>query len=396
MLIKNGTIYTMAGEEPLTNTDLRIEDGRIAKIAPNLEARKDEKVLDARGTWVLPGFIESHCHIGLEEYGAGQEGEDGNEMSGPLTPEADALDGVYPADASFTHALRAGVTTVFTGPGSANVVGGLFVALRTWGKTADRMQIPGVRAMKCAFGENPKRVYGRDRKRPVTRMETAAILREILQNAKNYLLRKEEAVKKGEPFEMKRDLEQMLPVIRCEIPLKAHAHRADDILTAVRIAREFHVRLTLDHCTEGHLIADELCAVPYPALCGPTFTHASKPELRHKGFESVVELTKAGKICSVITDHPVIPIEMLPVCAGYAYKEGLSLMDALRTITLNPAKILGIDADYGSLEEGKIANITIYSDNPLSNLSRCLCTIGEGTVLWQDEKALLPPPVRKL
>lgn len=396
MLIQNGVLYTMVGEEPLTDCDLRIKDGKITKIAPKLKAQKGEKVLNVRGAWVLPGFIESHCHIGLDEYGAGPEGNDVNEMTSPLTPEVDALDGVFPADASFERAVKAGVTTVFTGPGSANVVGGLFIALRTWGKSADSMQIPGVRAMKCAFGENPKRVYGRDQKKPMTRMETAALMREILQNTKNYALRKEAAEKKDEPFEIKRDLEQMLPVIRREIPLKAHAHRADDILTAVRIAREFDLHLTIDHCTEGHLIADELSEVPYPALLGPTFTHASKPELRYKGFEAVVDLINAGKLCSVITDHPVIPIEMLPVCAGYAYKEGLSLMDALRTITLNPAKILGIDDRYGSLEEGKVANITVYSDNPLSNLSRCLCTIGDGEVLWRDDKALLPPPVRKL
>lgn len=397
MLIKNGTLYTMKGDEVLRSSDLRIRGDKIAEIGQDLTPEEGERVLDVKGAWVLPGFIDAHCHIGIDEVGIGREGDDTNEMSSPLTPEIDALDGINPMDTAFGQAVRAGVTTVMTGPGSANVMGGLFTATRTWGSVIDKMRLEGVTAMKCALGENPKRVYGSKGNKPMTRMESAALLREILQKAKNYLNKKEEAERKGESaaFEIKPELEHLIPVLRKEIPLKCHAHRADDILTSVRIAREFDVRLTMDHCTEAHLIADELAENDFPALIGPTLSTASKPELCHKGYQAIIELAKRGKCCCVITDHPVISIDLLPLCAGYAYKEGLPLMDALRAITINPARVLGIEKDYGSLEEGKHANLTIYSDNPLCNLSYCLFTIGDGKVLWQDiEHTAIEAPAR--
>lgn len=395
MLVKNGTLFTMVEEEGLIDYDLRIREKKIVEIGQNLQAENGEKVLDLHGAWVLPGFIESHCHIGVDEYGLGKAGDDCNESSSPVTPEVNAIDGINPADEAFQLALEAGVTTVFTGPGSASVLGGRFACLRTWGKSVDKMLIPEAQAMKCAFGENPKRVYGSQKKAPITRLGTGAIMRQSLNEARYYKESKELAAQKGEPFKENLAMENLLPVLERKIPLKAHAHRADDILSAIRIAREYNVLLTLDHCTEGHYIVDEIAESTWPALLGPSMSTTGKAETAKKSYETAIALTKAGVLCSVITDHPVTRIELLPVCAGMVHRLGLSLVDSLRLITLNPAKILGLDEQMGSLEVGKLANITIYDGNPLSNLSHCLCTIGEGEILHQVV-ASAKTPVYKL
>ncbi len=385
MLITNGKLYTMRLEEALQGYDLRIEGKRIQEIAQGLKPKKGEAVIDAKGGWVLPGFIDAHTHLGMMEAGYGWEGHDLNENSDPLVPEMRGIDGCNPLEASFSEARSSGVTTVMTGPGSADPLGGTWALIRTWGTVIDKMVLNPYVAMKSAFGENPKRAFGqRGNQAPVTRMATAALLRKGLIETKNYMARKAKAAEKGEPFDINLKWEQMIPVLERKAFLKAHAHRADDILTSIRIAKEFNLKMTLDHCTEGHLIADRLKQESYGALVGPTLMPASKVELQNKGFHTVVSLVKAGVKTAIVTDHPFVGIGLLTISAGYAWKAGLSLMEALRCITLSPAEILEIDADYGSLEPGKLANITIFDDNPLFNMSHCLFTIGEGEVIWKD------------
>lgn len=382
MLIKNGTLYTMTEDKPV-KLDIQIKNGKISKIAKNIKALKNEEVIDANGLWVLPGFIDGHTHLGMDENAIGFEGDDVNEMIDPMTSFVRAIDGCNPRDLYFKKALEAGVTMVMAGPGSANVVGGEFTTFKTYGENIDDMVIEKATAMKCAFGENPKRVYGKQGKLPRTRMGTAYVLRKALQDTKNYIIKKNKAKKNNEEFEIDLKFEALVPVIERKIPLKAHAHRADDILTAMRIAKEFNVLMTLDHCTEGHLIVDKIKENKYEAFVGPTMGMPSKVELKEKGFHTVVELNKKGVKTAIITDHPVTSIEYLPLCAGYAYKAGMPLMDALKAITINPAQMIGVGKIAGSLEEGKLANITIYNDNPLSNLSQCMYTIAEGEIVYR-------------
>lgn len=385
MLITNGKIYTMLDEEPLEGCSLRVEKGRIKEIGPQLKARKGEEVIDARGGWVLPGFIDAHTHLGMMETAMGWEGLDLNEMSDPVVPDMRGIDGCNPMDSSFEEARAAGVTTVMTGPGSAGPLGGTWALIRTWGSVIDDMVLDPYVAMKTAFGENPKRAFGqRAGKEPMTRMATAALLRKGLTETRNYMARKAKAAEKGEAFELNLKWEQLIPLMEKKVFLKAHAHRADDILTSIRIAKEFDLRMTMDHCTEGHLVVDRLKKEPYAALVGPTLMPASKVELKNKTFDTVVSLVHAGVKTAIVTDHPFVGIGLLGVSAGYAWKAGLSLMEALRCITLFPAQILGIEAGYGSLEPGKLANITIFDDNPLINISRCLYTFGEGQLIYRD------------
>lgn len=384
MLIQNGLVWTGIDNSSISGLSLRIEGSKIKEVGRDLRPYPEEDTIDAQGFWILPGFIDAHTHVGLSELGTGRECNDTNESSNPVTPEMNGLDGINPFDKGFELALSSGVTTVMTGPGSANVIGGLFVGLRTWGKSVDQMQIPGVRAMKGALGENPKRVYGKNGKEPKTRMAIAALLRQALLSARYYEQKKKLAESRGEPFEVKVGQEALLPVLRGEIPLKIHAHRADDILTAIRIAKEFQIRITLDHCTEGFLVMEDICQTEYPVLCGPTLNSAQKVEVRLKGNETLIQLSKRNHLCCVITDHPEISLSLLPVCAGLAVRDGLSEAEALRSITINPAKILGLEEKAGTLEAGKWANLCLYSGNPLSNLSRCLLTLGEGKILYQN------------
>jgi imidazolonepropionase-like amidohydrolase len=383
MLIKNGKIFTMLEDTPLERADLRIKGKKIAEIGKDLKPEKDEEVINAQGHWVLPGFIDGHTHLGIHESGLGFEGNDTNERSDPFTPQLRAIDGCNPNDVDFRDAVQAGVTMAMVGPGSGNTVGGGFMTIRTWGQDIDEMVIDPYSAMKCAFGENVRRLYGTQGKLPVTRMGTASILRKALTDARNYQARKAAAAEKGEVFDINLQYEPLLPVLERKIPLKAHAHRADDILTAMRIAREFNVRMTLDHCTEGDLILEEIKAAKLEAFVGPTLLTATKVETRNKSFDTLVKLNAAGIKVAVTTDHPVIPLSLLPICAGYAYKAGMPLIEALRAITRYPAEIIGQGDQYGSLAKGMFANITIYDDNPLSNLSHCLMTIGEGEVIYK-------------
>ena len=351
MLIKNATIYTAVLPEPIQG-DILIRDGKIAAVGPNLPA-EGEEVYDATGLSAYPGFVEAHCHIGLDGYGIGYEGADYNEHSDPVVPHLRAIDGIEPADPTFAMAARAGVTTVCTGPGSANVLGGTFVAIKTVGDRVDDMIVRDNVAMKCAFGENPKRCY--KEKGISTRMSTAAKLREALLRARQYKEKKDAG--KDVAFDMKS--EALLPVLEGKMPLKAHAHQANDLFTAIRIAKEFGVNLTLEHCTEGHKVADKLAAEGYPMAVGPSLTHATKFELRNKTFATPGILAKAGGHVCIITDSPVIPQHYLPLCAGLAIQSGMDRHDALRAITLNAAEHIGIADRVGSIEAGKDADIVL-------------------------------------
>ena len=383
LLIKNGYIKPMVGEDIENGCVLIDDQGKIAAVAENLTAPQGTEIIDAAGRLVTPGCVEAHCHIGLDNEGMGWEGHDYNEIVDPITPQMRAIDSINPQDEAFGLALRGGVTSACTGPGSANVVGGSFAAIKLAGKRVDKMIIKNPLAMKCAFGENPKRCYGKSsQKSPMTRMGVASLLRELLTKTKHYVEEKEEG--KNPAPDMK--LEAMIPVIKREIPLKAHAHRADDILTAIRIAKEFDVKLTLDHCTDGELIADELAQEGYPAFVGPSLGGKSKIELRNKSFSTAGSLYKAGVPISIITDAPVIPLQFLPLCAGLAVREGLPMDEAWRAITINPARQTGIDRRVGSLEVGKDADIVIWTEDPLTCIGgRAYITIVEGKVVCEAQ-----------
>ena len=364
LLIRNGLIFDAVHREPYT-ADILVKDGKIAEIGAGLTA--DCPTFDAAGLHVYPGFVEAHCHIGLDGSGIGFEGDDCNEMTDILTPQLRAIDGIYPQDPTFREALEAGVTTVCTGPGSANVLGGQFAVIKTAGHRVDDMIVRPFAAMKCAFGENPKRCY-KD-KNNYSRMSTAAKLREALLRAQEYDAKKQAAgddPAKRPPLDVK--LEALLPVLHGEVPLKAHAHRADDIFTAIRIAKEFGVRLTLEHVTEGHLIAEDLAQEDYPMAVGPSLTHASKFELRNKTFTTPGILAKAGCRVSIITDSPVIPQSYLPLCAALAVRAGMDPFDALRAITIRPAEHIGAADRVGSIECGKDADFVVM-DGPWNAVS---------------------------
>lgn len=364
LLIRNGLIFDAVHREPYT-ADILVKDGKIAEIGAGLTA--DCPTFDAAGLHIYPGFVEAHCHIGLDGSGIGFEGDDCNEMTDILTPQLRAIDGIYPQDPTFREALEAGVTTVCTGPGSANVLGGQFAVIKTAGHRVDDMIVRPFAAMKCAFGENPKRCY-KD-KNNYSRMSTAAKLREALMKAQEYDAKKQAAgddPAKRPPLDVK--LEALLPVLHGEVPLKAHAHRADDIFTAIRIAKEFGVRLTLEHVTEGHLIAEDLAKEDYPMAVGPSLTHASKFELRNKTFTTPSILAKAGCRVSIITDSPVIPQSYLPLCAALAVRAGMDPFDALRAITIRPAEHIGAADRVGSIECGKDADFVVM-DGPWDAVS---------------------------
>ena len=381
LLIKNGYIKPMGGEDIPCGCVLVGDDGKIVAVAAELEAPQGCTVIDAQGRLVTPGCVDAHCHIGLDNEGMGWEGRDYNEIIDPLTPHMRAIDSINPQDEAFHNAIEYGVTTACTGPGSANVVGGTFVAIKLVGKRVDDMIVKHPLAMKCAFGENPKRCYGQGlKKSPTTRMATAALLREILFKTQRYMRDKEDGKNPG--FDMK--LEAMIPVLKKEIPLKAHAHRADDIFTAIRIAREFDVDITLDHCTDGALIAEELAQEKLPAFVGPTLGGKSKIELRNKSFTTPAALYAAGVPISIITDAPVIPLQNLPMCAGLAANAGLPMEEAWKAITINPAKYTGIGERVGSLEVGKDGDVVIWDADPLTTVGACACTtIIDGKIVYQ-------------
>ena len=381
LLIKNGYIKTMAEKDIPGGSILIGDDGKILTVAQEISVPEGTDIIDAAGRLVTPGCVDAHCHIGLDNEAMGWEGMDYNEIVDPITPHLRAIDSINPMDEAFGNALRGGVTAACTGPGSANVVGGTFVAIKLHGKRIDNMVIKNPAAMKCAFGENPKRCYGQgSKKSPMTRMATAALLRELLFKTKRYMEDKKSG--KNPPFDMK--LEAMIPVLEGKIPLKAHAHRADDILTSIRIAKEFGVGLTLDHCTDGALIADELAKEGFPAFVGPTFGNKSKIELKNKSFTTPKALADAGVKISIITDAPVIPLQYLPMCAALAVNAGLDTDYAWRAITIHAAESIGIGDRVGSLESGKDGDVVIWTADPMTAVgAESYTTIIDGKIVYQ-------------
>ena len=349
-----------------------VRDGKIAAVGegePDAALTEGEELVREDG-WMFPGFIDGHTHIGIIEDSLTFEGDDVNEASDPSTPQMRGLDAVNPMDSCFAEALNAGVTCVAVGPGSANPVGGQFTAIKTHGRRIDAMVVKAPVAMKFALGENPKNVYHGKNQAPETRMATAAIIRDTLAKAKKYaeeIEKYKNASEDDDVDEPEYDAknEAMLPVIRGELPAHFHAHRADDIFTAVRIAKEFGIRYKIIHCTEGYLIADELAAEGVEAFIGPNLSDRSKPELVKMTFANAGILDKAGVLVSITTDHPVTPLKYLPLCAALAVKEGLNRESAYRALTINPAKILGIDDRLGSIAVGKDADLVIFNGDPL-------------------------------
>ena len=378
MIIRNAIIHDAIHAEPRRG-DLLIENGKLVSVGGTAEGTHE--ILDASGLHAYPGFVDAHSHIGLDGYG-GPTGMtyDYNEMNDIICPHLRGMDSYYPMDAAIPMALAGGVTTVATGPGSANVLGGTFFAVKLCGKTLEEGLVKPAVGMKCAFGENPKRCY-RD-KCDSARMTTAAKLRQTLFEARDYMLRKQAAgddIAKQPKFDMK--LEALIPVLKRELPLKAHAHRSDDIMTAIRIAKEFDLRITIEHCTEGHLIVEALQAAGVPVAVGPTLTNASKLELLNKSWTTPGILAAAGIPVSIITDSPVIPQQYLSLCAGLAVKAGMDPFQALQAITINPARHVGVADRVGSLEAGKDADVVLTDGDPLVSDTVVRYVVVDGRIL---------------
>ena len=375
-IIKNGLIHDAVRTEAFEG-DILIESGRIAAIGAALEVPAGAEIIDASGKHIWPGLVEAHGHIGLDGWAMGYEGQDYNEYNDPVTPQLRAIDGINPFDEALRDAVSGGVTTLCTGPGSSNVLGGTFACFKPVGRCIDDMVLKAEAAMKCAFGENPKRCY---REKGISsRMNTAAKLREMLFRAREYMEKLDAAGDdpgKKPAFDMK--LQALAPVLRGEIPLKAHAHQANDILTALRVAREFGVRLTLEHVTEGALIVDELAKADVPLAVGPTFGQPTKIELRHKSWTTPAILNAAGCRVSIITDSPITQQSHLRFCAAMAIENGMPEFDALRAITLNPARHIGVEDRVGSLEAGKDADLVVTDGSLFSMQTRVLETWIDG------------------
>lgn len=374
MLICNGKILTMAGithENGFVRTEGKIitETGSMKDLKKPYDS---EIILDVNGSIVMPGLIDAHSHIGITEEKKGTIGDDCNEGTNPVTPSLRAIDAVNPMDSAFHEAIAAGITGVLVGPGSSNVIGGQFAFIKTHGRCIDEMIVKAPAAMKAALGENPKVNYGDQNRYPSTRMASAALLRETLQKARSY--------NSENGFDA--DLEAMLPVIRREIPLKVHAHRADDILTAIRIAKEFNIDITLDHCTEGHLITEYIKESGFPAIVGTDLASKNKIEVGNMNFKTCGILNRAGILTAITTDHPVALIQYLPLCAGLSVRAGLSMEEGYKAITINAAKICRVADRIGSLEAGKDADIAIFNGNPMETFTRTLYTIINGEIVY--------------
>ena len=397
LFIMNAQIYPMADDLPekIEKGAIAVQGTKILRIGNDFtyedicrEYPRDEKqrrediLLDAHGNWVMPGLIEAHCHMGITEEKKGMEGDDCNETVHPITPELRAIDAINTMDAAFDDAVRAGITSAMIGPGSSNVVGGQFAFLKTKGRRIDDLIVKAPAAMKVAFGENPKVNYSGQNQSPVTRMAIASMLREELFRAEEYRRKKERG---GKDFEQSFHYEAWLPVLNREIPLKAHVHRADDIFTAIRIAKEFDIDMTLDHCSEGHLIAEQIRESGFPAIVGPDFASRSKIEVQNAAFKTAGILQKSGITVAITTDHPVSIIASLPLCAGMAVKAGLPMMEGLRAITINAARICGVSDRVGSLEVGKDADIVLFGGNPLEMFTHTLFTIINGKIVYRNK-----------
>jgi imidazolonepropionase-like amidohydrolase len=374
--ITGGHVVPIEGD-PIDGGTVLLADGKIVAVhGPHFTPEPGTEVVDAAGKWVLPGFIDAHAHLGVSEEGEGWAGSDTNEMTGPVQAHVRALDAINPAEEGFRDAIAGGVLAVNVNPGSGNPIGGQTVAIRCWGRTVDDMVLRHPAGLKSALGENPKRVYGERKETPATRLGTAAVIRSAFVEASNYLAKQAAAEKEIQPAERavvaERDLklEALGRVLRREIPWRQHCHRADDIATAMRIAAEFGYDLVIDHGTEAHLLADKIAAAGIPVVIGPLFTSRSKVELRNRSLANPGRLAAAGVTIAITTDHPVVPIHFLIHQVTLAVKEGLDRQTALRSVTINPARIIGVADRLGSLTPGKDADIVLWSGDPLDVMSR--------------------------
>jgi imidazolonepropionase-like amidohydrolase len=384
--IVGGRVVPISGA-PLDSGTVLVTGGKITAVGPDLHIPDDATVIDAAGRWVLPGFIEAHGHVGVHEEAEGWAGSDSNELTEPVTAQVRALDAINPADLGFRDAVSGGVLAVNVNPGSGNPIGGQTAALKCWGRTVDEMLLKAPAGMKSALGENPKRVYGERKQSPSTRLGTAAVIRGALVDAANYLAKLDAEQRKTEderkPVDRDLKLEALGRVLRKEIPWRQHCHRADDIATALRLAEEFGYNLVIDHGTEAHLLADILAAKDIPVIIGPLFTSRSKVELRNRSLDNPGKLAAAGVTIAITTDHPVVPINFLAHQAALSVKHGLDREAALRALTINPARIIGIDDRLGSIEPGKDADLVIWSGDPLDVLSRVTLALMNGEEIYR-------------
>lgn len=383
LAVTGGKVYTITGKILDPGTVL-IEGNKILDVYQGGKIPSGVEKVDVSGALVMPGFIDAHTHLGIVEEVYREEGDDGNEITDPVLPHLRAIDAIYPEDLGFGDALAGGVTTVVTGPGSANVLGGEMVAMKTLGRLTDSMVIKCPVGLKAALGENPKRCYGGQKKAPSTRMASAALLREALVKARDYQ-RKMDNYHRGKADLPDRDLkmESLIRVLRKEIPLRVHSHRADDIMTAVRIAGEFDIRLVVEHCTEGYKVARELAAGGIMAVLGPVITNRAKVELQGITLENARVLAEAGVTFAIMTDHPVVPIQYLPLSAGLAVRGGLSEERALRSITLDAARVMGMESRLGSLEPGKEADLVIMDGHPFDTRTRVIKVFVAGKKVFE-------------
>lgn len=378
MLIKNGVIHPMDAPV-IENGYVLFREGKIVSVGPMFQCPQEDEVLDAQGGHVTPGYIDAHCHLGMITDSLGFEGDDINEITTPATPHLRAIDALNVADRCFVEAREGGVTAVLTGPGSANPIGGQFAALKTTGRWVDEMVLQAPVSMKMALGENPKRCYNARHETPTTRMGSAAIIREQLSKAREYGEKRDKAQQEGKEapaFDAR--MEALLPVLRRELPVHIHSHRADDIATALRICREFDLKCVIVHGTEAHLIPELIRQEGVSVITGPNLSDRSKPELSHKAMENPAILARAGVEIAICTDHPVIPEQYLPLCAALAVRAGLEPEQALAAITINPARIAGLDSRIGSLTPGKDADVVVTSGYPLDWLSRVTAVFIDG------------------
>ncbi len=376
LLIINGLLHTMESDKPL-RADILINKGKIVKIKENIVPSEDTEVFDAENLNIYPGFIDAHSHIGIAEDKISSQNDTSNENTNPITPFIRGIDSINPMDSAFHNAIAAGITGVMAGPGSSNAVGGQFAFIKTYGRCVDDMVVLAPAAIKIAFGENPMNCYGLNGNMPSSRMGIASLIREELFRARQYFSQNQSG---NEDFR----LECYKELFEKKIPLKAHVHRTDDILTAIRIAKEFDLELTLDHCTEGHLIAGEIAKSGFPAIVGPSLASRSKDEVSQSDFKTAGILHNAGVKVAITTDHPVSRIQYLSLCAGIAAKEGLGETAALRAITSDAARICRVDHRLGSLKEGKDADIVIFEGNPLEINSCVKATIINGEIVWRN------------
>ncbi|MGQ0836982.1 amidohydrolase [Actinokineospora sp.] len=385
--VTGGYVVPIEGE-PLVGGTVLIDGGKIVAVGAeaDVEIPDDAEIVDASGSWVLPGFVEAHGHLGVHEEGEGWAGQDTNEMTDPNTARVRAIDAINPDDEGFRDALSGGVTTIVVKPGSGNVIGGQTVAVKAWGRTVDDMVLRDPVSMKSALGENPKRVYGDKKTMPSTRLGVAAVIRDALTKAQDYKARKAHAELENKPFERDLTSEALVKVLDGELPWCQHAHRADDIATALRLADEFGYKLVINHGTEAHLLADTIAERGVPVVIGPLFTTRVKVEVRGRSLRNPGILARAGVPIAITTDHPVVPINFLVHQVTLAVKDGLDEETGLRSITVNPARMLGLDDRVGALKPGLDADLVIWSGDPLDVMSRAMRVFVDGREVYHFDE----------